>query len=108
MGASRSLPTFLFCLETWGEAYAHELRWSSWAATGLSDVMSSAFAGVDKMLIGKKFPICMRALRMVVEVILDPVINDPSAQSYDNFIANLEARAGRVGFALNVSSSQSY
>ena len=63
------------------------------AATGLSDGMSSAFAGVDKMLIGKKFPMCMRALRMVAEVILDPVINDPSVQSYDNFIANLEARA---------------
>ena len=51
--------------------------------------MSFAFAGVDKMLIG----MCMRALRMVAEVILDPVINDPSVQSYDNFIANLEARA---------------
>ena len=59
------------------------------AATGLSDVMSSAFAGVDKMLIGKKFPMCMRALRMEI---LDPIINDPSVQSYDNFIANLEAR----------------
>ena len=38
------------------------------AETGLSDIMSSAFAGVQKMLTGKKFPMCMRALRMVVEV----------------------------------------
>ena len=34
MGTSRSLPTFLFCLETWGDAYAHELRWSSWEPDG--------------------------------------------------------------------------
>lgn len=41
--------------------------------SGLADIMSSAFAGVQKMLIGKKFPMCMRALKMVVEVILEPV-----------------------------------
>ncbi len=67
------------------------------AETGLSDIMSSAFAGVHKMLIGKKFPMCMRALpmcmralRMVVEVILEPIINEHSAQG---FMATLEARA---------------
>lgn len=27
--------------------------------TGLADIMSSAFAGVHQMLIGKKFPMCM-------------------------------------------------
>ena len=40
---------------------------------------------------------CMMALRMVVEVILDLVINESSVQSYDNFIANLEARAQKSG-----------
>ena len=46
--------------------------------TGLADIMSSAFGGVRKMLSGKKFPMCMRALRMVVEVILIPVFDDPA------------------------------
>ncbi len=31
--------------------------------TGLADILSSAFGGVHKMLIGKNFPMCMRALR---------------------------------------------
>ena len=61
--------------------------------TGLADIMSSAFAGVHKMLLGKKFPMCMRALRMVVEVILIPTIDDHEVQCNDAFMANLEARA---------------
>lgn len=61
--------------------------------SGLADIMSSAFAGVQKMLIGKKFPMCMRALRMVVEVILEPVFKELTSESYDMFIENLEERA---------------
>ena len=61
--------------------------------TGLADIMSSAFAGVNKMLIGKKFPMCMRALRMVVEVVLQPILNELTVQCYDTFIASLEERA---------------
>ena len=61
--------------------------------TGLADIMSSAFAGVHKMLLGKKFPMCMRALRMVVEVILIPIIDDHEVHCNDAFMANLEARA---------------
>ena len=63
--------------------------------TGLADVMSSAFSGVHKMLLGKKFPMCMKALRMVVGVILIPVIDDLelAVQNYDVFMANLEERA---------------
>lgn len=30
--------------------------------TVLVDVMSLVFGGVDKMLLGKKFPVCMREL----------------------------------------------
>ena len=52
------------------------------AETGLSDIMSSAFGGVHKMLTGNKFPMCMQALRMVVEVILEPIINDFSVQGH--------------------------
>ena len=44
--------------------------------TGLAVIMSSVFAGVHKMLVGKKFPICMRALRIVFEVILEPVLKE--------------------------------
>ena len=49
------------------------------------------------MLTGKKFPMCMRALRMVVEVILEPIINAFSVQGYDGFIAALEQEHRKVG-----------
>ena len=44
--------------------------------TDLADILSSGFAGVAKMMIGKKFPICIRALRIVVEMILAPLITN--------------------------------
>ena len=65
------------------------------AATGLADTMSSAFAGVNKMLAGKKFPMCMRALRMVAEVILEPVLKELEVGCYDTFIGRLEEKAER-------------
>ncbi len=61
--------------------------------TGLADILSSAFGGVHKMLIGKKFPMCMRALRMVVEIILEQLIKDLKVQCYDTLMASLEERA---------------
>ena len=43
------------------------------ANTGLTEIMQSAFAGVEKMLMGNKyFPQNVRALRMVVEELLSP------------------------------------
>ena len=39
--------------------------------SGLSDILSSTFAEVARMLTGKKYPQCLRALRMVVEIILN-------------------------------------
>ena len=33
--------------------------------SGLEEIMSPAFAGVKKMLLGKKFPMNIRALRIV-------------------------------------------
>ena len=44
------------------------------------------------MLLGKQFSMCMRALRMVAEVILIPTIDD-LVQCNDTFMANLEATA---------------
>ena len=64
--------------------------------TGLSDILSSAFSGVHKMLQGKKFPMCMRALRMVVEVILIPIIGDAEVKCPDTFMASLEAKASNM------------
>ena len=61
--------------------------------TGLADIMSSAFSGVHKMLQGKTFPMCMRALRMLVEVILIKVVDKDEVKCYDTLMANLEARA---------------
>ncbi len=60
--------------------------------TGLADILSSAFGGVHKMLIGKKFPMCMRALRMVVEIILEQLIKDLKVQCYDTLMASFEER----------------
>ena len=60
--------------------------------TGLADIMSSAFAGVHKVLVGKKFPMCMRALRMVVDVILEPVLKELEVRCCDTFIGNLEEK----------------
>ena len=61
--------------------------------TGLADIMSSAFAGVYKVLVDKKFPMCMRALRMVVEVCLEPVLKELDVGCCDTFIGNLEEKA---------------
>ena len=58
--------------------------------TGLADITSLAFAGVHKMLVGKKFPMCMRAFRMVVEVILEPVLKELEVGCCDTFIGNLK------------------
>ena len=61
--------------------------------TGLADIMSSAFAGVHKVLVGKKFPMCMRALRILIEVILEPVLKELEVGCCDTFIGNLEEKA---------------
>ena len=42
--------------------------------TSHADILSSGFADVPKMIMGKKFPMCMRALRIVVEIIVAPDI----------------------------------
>ena len=37
------------------------------AGSGLKEILEKAFGGVPKMLTGKKFPQCVRALIIVVE-----------------------------------------
>ena len=38
--------------------------------SGLEEILKKSFAGVEKMLTGKKYPMNLRALRMVVEELL--------------------------------------
>ena len=61
------------------------------AETGLAEILASEFAGVKKMLIGKKFPMCMCALRTVVEAILIPDLQN--VQGYDELMDILEGKA---------------
>ena len=61
------------------------------AETGLAEILASEFAGVKKMLTGKKFPMCMHALRMVVEAILIPDLQN--VQGYDELMDILEEKA---------------
>ena len=44
------------------------------AESGLYELLDSTFAGVQKMMIGKKFPQNMRALRIVAEELLRPIL----------------------------------
>ena len=43
------------------------------AESGLKEILASTFVSVDKMLIGKKFPQNIRALRLLAEELLRPV-----------------------------------
>ena len=61
--------------------------------TGLEDVLSVAFAGVPKLLIGNKFPQNVRALRLVAEEILRDVIGDTN--SIENLTETLDSLSER-------------
>ena len=63
------------------------------AGSGLSEVLSVAFAGVKKMFSGKKFPQNVRALRMVAEEILREFVND--VESPEDLIYKLERAAAK-------------
>lgn len=61
--------------------------------TGIADILCSGFAGVAKMMIGKKFPMCMRALWIVVEMILAQLITNLNC--YDDPMEVLPERAAK-------------
>ena len=44
------------------------------ADSGLLDILSSSFAGVERLSTDKGYPQCLRALTKVAEVILEPVL----------------------------------
>ena len=57
----------------------------------------AAFGGVTRMLTGKNFPQNTRALRMVAEELLQPIIS--RAESHEDLMSTLEKEAtkSRVG-----------
>ena len=65
------------------------------ADTGLADILAAVFAGTQKMLLGKKFPQCLRALQMVVEALLIPIFRENDIQSHEDLMKKLEKRANQ-------------
>ena len=70
------------------------------ANSGLEDVMKSAFAGVEKMLLGSKyFPQNFRALRMVVEELLRPYMQSlNTSEELESFLDRKasESKTGKL------------
>ena len=65
------------------------------AESGLAEVMSAVFGGVPKMLIGKKFPQNVRAMRMDAEEILRQVMQNTPVSCKEEFMKVLADLAGR-------------
>ena len=60
------------------------------AETGLAQILESVFGGVEKMLTGKKFPMDMRAMRMVAEELLRDVVGKSQLKGHHDFMNVLE------------------
>ena len=66
------------------------------ADSGLSDILKAAFAGVEKMLSGKKYPQNFRAMCMVVEELLRPILHPDNEdgncqfETYDQLMNHLD------------------
>ena len=59
----------IYCSSYWRDALVDEycgMCRNAQANSGLDCILKSAFRGVDKMLVGKKFPMNVRALSFVV------------------------------------------
>ena len=67
--------------------------------SGLHQYLSSAFSGVSKMLIGKKFPVNMRALRLAAFEILRDHIDLENITCHDNLINALESLSEKSNLA---------
>ena len=61
------------------------------AGSGLEKIMKAAFGGVPKMLTGKNFPQNTRALRIVVEEVLCPLLC--KVDTFDKLMQELRMRA---------------
>ena len=58
--------------------------------TGLKQYLASAFASVDKILTGKKFPMNMRALRLAALELLRNYVDLENLNSYPELISALD------------------
>ena len=67
--------------------------------SGLSQHLSSAFAGVEKMLTGKKFPMNMRALRLNMLEILRGYVDISNIHTYNDLISVLNDLASKSTLA---------
>ena len=65
------------------------------AGSGLEDILKSAFAGVPKMLAGKKFPQNVRALRILMEEMLRPVLRNQDIETMGQLKRYLELKAAQ-------------
>ena len=52
------------------------------AVTGMKGILEKAFGGVLKMLIGKNHPQNLRALRMLMDEVLRPLLKDGEITSH--------------------------
>ena len=84
LGGMHALMSFIGCIGT------------LMAESGLSDILEGTFAGVPKMLLGKKFPQNVRALRLVAEELLRKVMiyNDINCvEDLQSVLENLAMRS---------------
>ena len=62
---------------------------------GLKEVLSTTFGSVEKMLSGKKYPQNVRALRLLVEELLRPVLERETITSMEDLEKELEQRSSQ-------------
>ena len=63
--------------------------------TGLSNIVKAALGVADKMLLGKNFSNKIRALCMVVEETVRPVLLDCGLSTFDDVMSYLEGLASK-------------
>ena len=61
------------------------------ADTGIVEILSVAFGGVLTMLSGKKFPKHVRALRVLLEELLQPLFGKNSFHNMDDLLQEVDA-----------------
>ena len=65
------------------------------AGSGLEEILQSTFAGVPKLLSGKKYPQNVRALRLVVEELLHPIFDNKEIRTVAELHKFLDAACQR-------------
>ena len=75
LGGMHALMSFIGCVGT------------LMAESGLSEILDGTFAGVSKMILGKKFPQNVRALRLLTEELLRKIITNNEIRCADDLLA---------------------